>query len=403
MVDLGAGVTLIPAATSITAGALTDLLILLVAAKAGEEIMKRLRQPGLIGEILGGLIVGPAVFDWIEPGEIIDVFAELGVVFLLFWVGLESRLSDMRQVGRVSTVVGAAGFVLPLAAGIGLGMAAGESIETSLFLGAALVATSVAITSAVLVEAGALGSRRARTILGAAIVDDILAMILLAIVTGVAAGGGVDVVAIVITVALALGFVAFFALGGTRVTARWPKILEAPRFSESPVLPAVIVCLALSVLAAEIGLALIIGAFLAGVIVAETKEHTAIESELAPINAFFAPFFFGSIGLVVTLDPFRDWGTVGFLLIVIVFAAATKFIGAWIGARSLGRRGAVFVGVGMVPRGEVGIIVAGIGRQAEVFDDRLFSVVIAMSVITTIATPPILRALISRGDPAEEA
>jgi Kef-type K+ transport system membrane component KefB len=373
--------------------ALLDLLILLVAAKAGEEVMKRIGQPGLVGEILGGLLVGPSVLGWVETGEVVEVFAELGVVFLLFWVGLETRLSDMRRVGRESALVGAAGFGLPLAGGIGLGLVAGEPTNTSLFLGAALVATSVAITSAVLLELGALGSRPAHTILGAAIVDDILAMILLAVVTGVAAGGGIDVAAMAVTIALAVGFVAFFALGGTRVAARWPRILESPRFSESPLLPAVIVCLALSVLAAEIGLALIIGAFLAGVIVAETKEHTAIEQEIAPVYAFFAPFFFASIGLLIDLDVLVDPGTLGLVGSLVALAVVTKFAGAWLGARSLGPRDATFVGVGMVPRGEVGIVVAGIGSQAGVLDDRLFGAVVAMSVLTTLMTPPALRAL----------
>lgn len=380
-----------PAAVVPSAELLLDLLIILVAAKLGEELMKYLRQPGLVGEIAGGLLVGPSVLGWVEPSEVVLVFAELGVVFLLFWVGLETRLSDMLSVGRQSVLVGGGGFVLPLIAGIGLGVAIGESFVTALFLGAAFVATSVAVTSAVLVDMDALASRPARTILGAAIVDDILAMILLAVVTGIAATGGIDIAAVAITIALALGFVVFFALGGTRVSARWPRVLEAPRFSESPLLPAVIVCLALSVLAAQIGLALIIGAFLAGVIVAETKEQTAIEQEIAPVYAFFAPFFFASIGLLVSVAAFRDAGSIGLLAIVVVIAVVTKFVGAWIGARSLGGRDAMFVAVGMVPRGEVGIIVAGIGSQTGVLDDRLFSIIVAMSVITTLIAPPMLR------------
>jgi Kef-type K+ transport system membrane component KefB len=276
---------------------------------------------------------------------------------------------------------------------VALGLAIGEPTDTSLFLGASLVATSVAVTSAVLVELKALDSRQARTILGAAVVDDILAMILLAVVTGIATSGGVDVVAVAVTIGLALAFVAFFAFGGTRVAARWPRILETPRFSESPLLPAVMVCLALSVLAAEIGLALIIGAFLAGVIVAETKEHTAIETEIAPLYAFFAPFFFASIGLQMSFDAFGDAATIGLLVGIVAIAAATKFAGAWLGARSLGRQGALFVGVGMIPRGEVGIIVAGIGSQAGAFDERLFSVVVMMSVLTTLLAPPLLRSI----------
>jgi Kef-type K+ transport system membrane component KefB len=321
------------------------------------------------------------------------VFAELGVVFLLFWVGLETKLSDIAEVGATAALVGALGFALPLAGGVGLGVALGEPGATSVFLGAALVATSVGITSAVLIGIGQLGSRPARTILGAAVVDDILAMILLAIATALAAEGGVAATEIAAVVALAVVFVLFFGLGGTRLLRRQPRLLHSPRFSESPLLPAVILALGLAAFAAEIGLAAIIGAFLAGMMVAETKEQHPIEEEVAPLYAFFPPFFFALIGLQVDLSAFADAGTLALLAGVTALAVATKFVGAWLGARSLGTRDAAFVGVGMVPRGEVGIIVAGIGRAAGVIDDQFFAVIVGMSILTTLLVPPLLRAL----------
>jgi Kef-type K+ transport system membrane component KefB len=299
----------------------------------------------------------------------------------------------MREVGGTALSVGVAGVVLPFAGGVGLGLAIGESTATSVFIGAALAATSVGITSAVLIDLGMIRTRAARTVLGAAIIDDILALILVAVATGVAAEGGLDVLELVVVIGLALGFVAFFALGGTRLFARRPQLLKEPRFSESPLMPAVILCLGVAAFAAQIGLAAIIGAFLAGLMVAETKEQHPIEDEVAPLYAFFPPFFFAFIGIQLDLGALADLETLGLLALVTVVAVATKFAGSWIGARAMDRREALIVAVGMIPRGEVGIIVASIGAAAGVIDAQLFAVVVTMSIATTLAVPAVLRRL----------
>jgi len=384
------------AAATAVADVLVALFVVLVAAKLGDELFKRLGQPALVGEILAGVVIGPSVLGLVEPDETLEVFAELGVVFLLFWVGLETRLSDMRDVGATAARVGALGVVVPFAAGYGAGVALGESGATCVFLGAALVATSVGITSAVLIELEALASTAARTILGAAVIDDILAMVLLAVAVGVADQGGVDVTSIGVVIALALGFVVFVTIGGTRLVARWPDVFHAPRFSESPLLPAVILCLGLAAFAAQIGLAAIIGAFLAGMVVAETKDRHDFEEEVAPLYAFFPPFFFVFIGLEVDLGAFADAGTLGLLLAITLLAFATKFGAAWLAARSMGARDAVVVALGMVPRGEVGIIVAGIGSTAGVIQPDLFAVIVGMSIATTLLIPPLLRRALAR-------
>ena len=384
------------AAATAVADVLVALFVVLLAAKLGDELFKRLGQPALVGEILAGVVIGPSVLGLVEPDETLEVFAELGVVFLLFWVGLETRLSDMRDVGATAARVGALGVVVPFAAGYGAGVALGESGATSVFLGAALVATSVGITSAVLIELEALASTAARTILGAAVIDDILAMVLLAVAVGIADQGGVDVTSIGVVIALALGFVVFVAIGGTQLVARWPDLFHAPRFSESPLLPAVILCLGLAAFAAQIGLAAIIGAFLAGMVVAETKDRHDFEEEVAPLYAFFPPFFFVFIGLEVDLGAFADAGTLGLLLAITVLAFVTKFGAAWLAARSMGARDAVVVALGMVPRGEVGIIVAGIGATAGVVEPDLFAVIVGMSIATTLLIPPLLRRALAR-------
>jgi len=382
---------LLPTAAASTADVLVSLFVVLLAAKIGDELFKRLGQPSIVGEILAGLIIGPSVLGLVEPDEVLEVFAELGVVFLLFWVGLETRLSDMREVGRSAATVGVAGVVVPALGGFGAGLLLNESTETSVFLSAALVATSVGITSAVLIELKALGTRAAKTILGAAVVDDILAMILLAVAVGIASEGGVDLASVLTVIGLAVAFVGFVALGGTRVVARWPALFHAPRFSDSPLLPAVILCLGLAAFAAQVGLAAIIGAFLAGMVVAESKDREDFEKEVAPLYAFFPPFFFVFIGLEVDLDALADRDTALILVVVTAIAVVTKFVPARLAARRLGRRDATIIGWGMVPRGEVGIIVAGIGAVAGVIEPDLFAVIVGMSIATTLLVPPILR------------
>jgi Kef-type K+ transport system membrane component KefB len=278
----------------------------------------------------------------------------------------------------------------------------GEGREVVVFSGAALVATSVGITSAVLSELGLVRTAAGRTILGAAVVDDILAMLILGVAVGLAAEGGADFTSLAVAAVLAVAFVAFFALGGTSFMQRRPGILKAPRFSESPLLPAVLICLGLAALSSQIGLAAIIGAFLAGMMVAETKEQHPIEKEVAPLYAFFPPFFFAFIGLQLDLDAYVSLETLGLLAAVTVVAVLTKFVGSWVGALRLGRREAAIVGVGMVPRGEVGIVIAGIALAEGAVSDQFFAVVVGMSVLTTLLAPPVLRALARRPQPSYE-
>jgi Kef-type K+ transport system membrane component KefB len=384
------------AATSDTASILTDLFLVLLAAKLGDEVFKRIGQPAIVGEILGGVLVGPSVLDWVQVSEVLRVFSELGVVFLLFWVGLETRLSEMKAVGRIAVTVGSAGVVLPFLAGIGFGLVLGESTETSVFLGAALAATSAGITSATFLDLGIARSRAARTVLGAAVVDDILALILLSVAVGMAADGGVDAGKIALALAIAVAFVVFVALGGTQLLARRPQLLQAPAFANSPLLPAVLVCLGLAAFAANIGLAALIGAFLAGMIVAETKDHNSIEEEVRPLYAFFPPFFFAFIGIELDLGTLLGGHALVLLAAITVIAAGTKLVPAYLAARPLGKDEAMIVGVGMIPRGEVGIVVASIGAAEGVVDPELFGVVVGMSILTTLIAPFLLRRL-SRG------
>lgn len=375
---------------------LLALFLLLLAAKAGEEVFRRIGQPVVIGEILAGVVVGPSLLGWVEFDDVISVFAELGVIFLLFWVGLESKLGDIRNVGRPAALVGSFGVLLPVAAGIGAAFAFGAETSTAVFIGAALAATSVGITSAILVELDLQSSRAGRTILGAAVIDDILALIVLAVATGIASEGGISVSEIVLLLALSIAFLAFFGLGGQRLLSTRPAVLEAPRFADSPLLPAVLICLGLAVLAAEIGLAAVIGAFLAGMIVAETRDHNNIEQEIAPLYAFFSPFFFAAIGIQLALSDLASSEAMLMLAGITLLAIVTKYVGAWLGSRSLSASERAIVNVGMIPRGEVGVIVAGLGYSKGAIDGEIFAVVVGMAILTTLIAPYMLRSVARR-------
>lgn len=381
----------IAAASDTVATSLMALLVLLLAAKIGEEICRRIGQPVVVGEILAGVVVGSSVLGLVEIDDVIQVFAELGVIFLLFWVGLETKLGDIQNVGKPAALVGAFGVLLPAATAIGGAFALGASTATAVFLGAALAATSVGITSAILVELNLHKGVAGRTILGAAVIDDILALIVLAVATGIAAEGGVSVLEIASLILLSAAFLIFFGLGGQRLLSARPAILEAPRFADSPLLPAVLICLGLAVLAGQIGLAAVIGAFLAGMIIAETRDHNSIETEIAPLYAFFAPFFFASIGAQLPLSAFGDATVLAMLAGVTLLAVVTKLAGAWIGAAALSLRDRKIVSVGMVPRGEVGIIVAGLGYYKGAIDGDIFAVVVGMAILTTLIAPYMIR------------
>lgn len=380
------------AATDDVSAALLALFILLLAAKLGEEICRRLDQPVVIGEILAGTIVGPSVLGLVSIDTVLSVFAELGVIFLLFWVGLETKLGDIRSVGKSATLVGVFGVVIPVAVGIGGAFALGASTSTAVFIGAALAATSVGITSAILVELDLQSGPAGRTILGAAVIDDILALMILALAVGLASEGGISFGEIAILLGLSTLFLVFFGLGGSKLLSSRPAILEAPRFADSPLMPAVLICLGLAVMAAEIGLAAVIGAFLAGMIIAETRDQNSIETEVAPLYAFFAPFFFAVIGAQLDVGALADYTNLALLLAITIAAVATKYVGAWLGARSLSRRDRAIVSVGMIPRGEVGVIVAGLGFSKGAIDGDIFAVVVGMAILTTLIAPYLIRA-----------
>jgi len=376
---------------------LIQLFAILLAAKLGNEIFRRLGQPTVVGEILGGVIAGPAVLGVYEVNAETELFAEIGVVLLLFQVGLETRLHDLLRVGRTALAVGILGVILPFAGGFLAAELAGGDLSLAIFLAAALTATSVGITSNVLRDLGALTTQGGRIILGAAVIDDVLAIMILSVATGVAAGS-FQVSSLLSLLVVAVLFIAVVVIGGTRILARRRSLLTDPEFAETPFLPGMIIMLGLAALASLIGLAAIIGAFLAGMVVGESSERHALEAEVAPVAAFFTPFFFGFIGAQVDLAGLANPQALMLLAGITALAVGSKFIGAFVGALGQGRWRATLVGWGMVPRGEVGIVVAGLGLSAGAIDSEIYSVVVGMAIITTLIVPPLLPFLVGRAE-----
>lgn len=390
---------------------LGELLVIFVAAKVGGELFLRLRQPAVIGEILAGILIGPFALGLIGvPGhEILDFFhddqaaareglslvlesiAELGVIVLLFFVGLETRLADLLRVGIRSLLVAVLGVVGPFIGGTALMLALGYPSMESIFVGTVLVATSVGITARVLRDVGALDSREARIILGAAVFDDILGLLMLTIVSGIAVDGKLQVGHVLWITVLALSFTAVVGgLGALAIRRFFPLIVDRLQIEHAPLVVALVLMLTLASVASAIGLAPIVGAFLAGMALAEVAERYHLHEQALPIYAFLVPFFFVVTGARVDPRLFLQTETLWLALAVTAVAVFTKAAGAALGTIGFSPRSMAVVGFGMVPRGEVGLIIASIGLSLGVVERPLFSVAVVMSMLTTLFTPPVL-------------
>ena len=380
--------------------ALTGLLIAFLAAGVGGEIAQRLRMPAVVGQIVAGVAVGPSALGYLHIDEPLELLSELGAILLLFSVGLETRLADLRKVGSVALLVGVLGVVAPFVLGAGWAYFSGFSTAKAMFVAAAFVATSAGITAKVLQEMGALGRKEAKIILGAAVIDDVLAMLLLAVVSALQTKAGVDVLNLLKVLAEAIGFVVVVALLGTYAMRKRSRVLDAPRGGDSPLIVSFAICLTLAVASSTVGLAAIIGAFLAGMVLAETPHRKTLEHDFARISAVLVPFFFVVTGAKVDVGLLMNGPVLVSVLVVTVLAIVGKLVGCGFGAKSLGRRGALAVGVGMVPRGEVGVIVAGLGQQAGIFPPRTYAIIVGLSLLTSVVAPPLLKRLLSESDVA---
>jgi Kef-type K+ transport system membrane component KefB len=367
-----------------------SMLIVFVSAKLMAEIFERLGQPGIVGEILAGVLIGPGMLGWMRPNEILAILSQLGAMFLLFRVGLEVKSSDLLRVGGTALVVATAGVILPFFAGWAISLAWGEPGIEAVFTGAAMVATSVGITARVLADKGLLEERASRVILAAAVIDDVLGLIVLALVSGMTKGP-INYLDVALTASLAIGFTVFVVLLGTRTARRIvPRVRERLKHAEAEFSLALSVLFALSLVAVYAGVAAIVGAFLAGMALSETADAGVI-GKTSGITELLAPFFMVGIGLHFDIVSFAAPSTIWLALAILVAAILSKLAACSLGAIRLGRADALRVGVGMTPRGEVGMVVAQIGLSLGVMSNTVYGVVVFMSVATTITAPPMLR------------
>ncbi|GAA0498736.1 cation:proton antiporter [Deinococcus depolymerans] len=385
-----------------TADLLFGLFWVVLAAAVFGTVASKLGVPAVVGQVLAGILIGPSVLSLVRPDEFLLSLAELGAVFLLFMVGLETRFRDLLAVGKEALLVAVLGIVIPLALGFGFGLWQGQENVSALFVGTALVATSVGITAKVLQEMGVLDARFAQVILGAAVIDDILGLTLLAVVSGLGAGESMSAAQVGLILGLSVGFVALVLAVGIPLIRRFQPRLQNLSLSRMFNV-AIVVGLGVAALSTVAGLAPIIGAFLAGMVLAEVKDEVEFESKVHALESFLAPVFFVVVGLQLDLSVLGTPTVIVAGLILTVLAVIGKVAGGLLGARSMGGQQALLVGVGMVPRGEVGLIVASLGLSAGIINANVYAEVLLMVLLTTVLAPLALRVLARRAGPEATA
>jgi Kef-type K+ transport system membrane component KefB len=414
----------------VVAAVLLSLVVIYFASKVGGELSNRLGFPPVLGELVGGVVVGVSVLHLLvfpETGadssnslivnflqttagltpeaapsvfaaqsEVISVLAELGVIILLFEIGLESNLKDLMAVGVQATIVAVVGVVAPFAAGtVGLMTLFGIDAVPAIFAGAALTATSIGITSKVLSELGRLNSKEGQIILGAAVMDDVLGIIVLAVVASLAKDGVVDVTKVIFLIASATGFLLGAIVLGNVFNKSFVAIVKQLKTRGELVIPALIFAFAMSYFAAVIQLEAILGAFAAGLVLEETEQRKELQKQVIPIADIFVPIFFVVVGAKTDLSvlnpaiPSNREGLIMAIFLIFVAIIGKVITGLTVfGQPEINR---LAIGVGMIPRGEVGLVFAGVGAASGVLSKPLGAAIIMMVILTTFLAPPLLR------------
>ncbi|MDG0874860.1 cation:proton antiporter [Paenibacillus thiaminolyticus] len=378
------------------------LALILLCTKVAGDISVRLGQPAVLGKLIVGILIGPAVLGWIEKDSFITHVSEIGVLLLMFIAGLETDVEQLRKNWKSAFAVAVGGIILPFIGGYGAAIAFGFSPTYALFFGVIFCATSVSISVQVLKEMNKLNSREGTTILGAAVVDDVLVVILLAFIMSIVGQGG-DV-NLGLLVGKKLLFFAITFVAGWLVVPRVMKWLAPLKVTEAVISAALIICFAFAYFAEWMQMAGIIGAFAAGIAVSLTPYKHDVEHKVEPIAySIFVPVFFVSIGLNVSFDGIGS--NLGMLAVITIMAIVTKLAGGWLGARVTGfdSRSSLAIGAGMISRGEVALIIAATGLQSGLLQPEYFTEIIIMVIITTLVTPPMLKMMFNKKDNAMAA
>lgn len=373
---------------------LWQLAIIIVATKIAGSITVKLGQPSVLGEIIVGIIIGPAVLGIIHSNELLKTFSELGVIFLMFFAGVETNIKDLTKNIKPALTVAVMGVILPFIGGYIVGTQFGMDTIHAVFLGVVLTATSVSISVQTFRELNYMNTRESVTVLGAAIADDIIGLIILAVMLSVAVGGDISISMVLVKQVI---FFAVILLANWLVLPKLIQLTHKPKLNDLLIVLGIITCLIYSYFAEFMGISNIIGAFFAGLAFAQPKASIILEEKVLPtVSVLFIPVFFVSIGLEVSFVGFLDhiW-----LIVILTFVAIlTKIIGAAIGARLTGFVGisTVIIGIAMVSRGEVALITSKIGYENGLFTEEYFTPIIIAIVATTLVTPPLLKSFISR-------
>lgn len=394
--------------------------VMLVAGKFSAELFERLGQPAVLGELIAGILLGASVLGVIPTAPddplapVVTLMAEVGVAILLFEIGLETDLKAMGRVGAAAGAVAAVGVALPFVLGFlywvsplhGYEHTLAAPTTTAIFVGATLTATSVGITARVLTDLKCMNTTEARLILGAAVIDDVLGLVILGVVSGLVAGTAVSLLGVARMLAVAVGFLVAAVAVGLRLAPRIFGVIDRMRVRGVLLVSAFGFLLLLAALADRAGSALIIGAFAAGIVLSGTNQFDVIEERIKPVADVFTPIFFLSIGAAVDLSLFNplvaaNHGVLAIGGALFVVALVGKLASGW--AVPWRRYNRWAVGVGMAPRGEVGLIFAQIGLTSGVLSQAVFSAILLMVIGTTFVAPPLLKWAFARwGSTVEE-
>jgi Kef-type K+ transport system membrane component KefB len=374
------------------------LVVILVIAKLAGAFAQWLGQPAVLGELVGGVLCGPSVLGWVEPDhEAVQLLAELGVLILLFAIGLETDLSQLLRVGPTSMTVAVVGVFLPFALGYLACRLLGLSDMRSIMAAATLTATSVGITARVLADLGHLRSQEGQIILGAALIDDVLGLLFLTVVDGLSQGQQVSAGMVFVAAGRAVGFLVVATVVGRFVVPTLLRLAERIRLAGTTTILALVIALSMAWLAERCGSAMIIGAFAAGLLLGTGTRAREIERGITALGYFFIPIFFVVVGTSVDLsaiNPIEPASRSALITggILIAVGIVGKFLAGY--APFWFRGNKAVVGVGMIPRGEVGLIFARVGLASGVFDAGLFGATTLMVMITTLVAPPCLKRLL---------
>lgn len=370
---------------------LLQIVLFLVVAKIGGELAERVHLPPILGELLGGMVLGPSFLKIVSPDPVMRDISQVGIILLMFLAGLETNLEEMKRIGLVSFLTAAGGVAVPFFLAIVVGYLYGWEIADMLFLGTILTATSVGITARTLMDMGKLHTSVGMTILGAAVIDDVIGIIVFTIVRGVTLHENLSIFAFWKLAGLIALFFIVSLKFGFWVSDKLSVLMKKMRTPEVQLTLTIIFVLALAIVAERVQVAGITGAFIAGIVMSNTPQKESIKTKVGSLGyGFFIPLFFVYIGINTNI---WDITMLGLAVILIVVAIVGKILGSGIMAYLGGFSSldAVRIGVGMVPRMEVALIIATMGLTAGVMSSFIYSLTVAMVLATTVMTPPLVK------------